>query len=106
MLKKTKMKYLRALRGKGPRGEYRQGFGSYTHRTPGGQDYFCALGVMINETCGFDMHDAPACGQSCYVTYLCKELGITTSTHTTLVELNDYSRKSFAEIADWIEENI
>lgn len=35
-----------------------------------------------------------------------KTFGLSNDNHGRLIEMNDYEKKSFAEIADWIEDNI
>ena len=110
MKKARKNKWLRALRGKSPRGEYIQGSGRLVE-TKCDQDHFCCLGVLINEIGEFDHENVPVvdgkrgiCDKN--LGGLLSKLRLSIREQGTLIEMNDNNRNSFEEIADWIEKNI
>lgn len=100
MKEAIKKEWVAALRS----GKYKQGRGKLRHQN----DTFCCLGVLID-----------VMGEEWYVVagnYRCD--GLTTSlsdrlldvteltSESTLMKMNDDKRKSFDEIADWIDENL
>jgi hypothetical protein len=103
--KELKDKWTSALRS----GEYSQGFGTLYER---GQ--FCALGVLCREA-GLLTDDDMAkkdkrnlyTGNYDLSPSYPDKFGILTEDESfILVDLNDNGRKSFAEIADYVEENL
>lgn len=53
MGKTIKRKWLKALKGESPHGAYLRATGTLYEENEKGRDCFCALGVLLNETCGF-----------------------------------------------------
>lgn len=98
-LKERWIEALRSGRYKQARGRLRKG------------DCFCCLGVLCDlyDPSGWEMPS----GETMYrdsISYLPNEInrvsGITGNLELQLAEMNDSGRKSFAEIADWIEANL
>ena len=106
MLKKIKNRWLRALRGKSINGLYHQAKNEMHDEY---QESFCCLGVLRNETTGFDRELEDEYFNCEYTKQLNKEErrehGLTKRQCTTLMKKND-DGQSFTEIADWIEEKI
>ena len=103
MNKSIKQKWLKALRS----GEYEQGKNRFV--TPEEEyDRFCCLGVLVNETEGFDFIDGNYYADG-YPSMLSdrflKEIGLTYGQQADLVTMNDLG-KSFKQIADYIEKNL
>ena len=122
MDKRIKNKWLKALRS----GEYEQGKGYLCEAGKDGTQKFCCLGVLINETEGFDFlpGDPPVEGVGIshdfavkhaaqnYRTMVYmpsrdfnKRVGLEWGMAEALSDMNDEGR-TFAEIADYIEENL
>lgn len=113
MNKTVKKWWIKALRS----GKYLQGRYSLCCTRAAGEDRFCALGVLIDVAADGDwvsfftpvdnycmwQFQGKTTGLS---QALREELGISGSEHNILVDMNDDKGKSFAEIADWIEENL
>jgi hypothetical protein len=91
MTPENKASWIAALRG----GEYKQDKGSlYTGRG------HCCLGVYCKHVAGIPVNTLRRDLQSSY-----DATGIKSDKRATLIAMND-DGKSFAEIADWIEQNI
>lgn len=60
----------------------------------------CCIGV------GFVVSDSNRCVEVMFTEDAAAEIGLTPTQMDTLVDLNDMSKKSFPEIADWIEANL
>ncbi len=113
MKKKLKKKWVKALRS----GEFEQTTGRLHRPTPLGGDSFCCLGVLC-EVSNAKVDDHPVTGERYYLssdnseafTGLTEEMltkwKIPAEQQNTLIDLNDSKKKSFAEIADYIEENL
>lgn len=102
MNKHIKKKWLAALRGKSPQGEYIQGKYEMCRQNESGQDTFCCLGVLRNEMTGFTQRQSNSHLSS-------KELetfGLTPADAYFLMGMNDELSFSFRRIAKWIEENL
>ena len=106
MKEKLKKKWVQALRGKAPEGEYQQTTGLMHESTECG-DHFCCLGVLRNITTGFgptrDVGYVQARGMPNSKEF--GSWGLTYWEMQELVSMND-SGQSFAEIADYIERNV
>lgn len=110
MKKAMQDKWVRALRGKSPSGEYKQTTG-FMWRHIRGEDRFCCLGVLVNE-CGdwsdyekeYRVEGAQEVSYWTY-TYPVRKFWLSKNQADWLALLNDKGR-SFEWIADWIEENI
>ena len=90
--KEAKEKWLQALRS----GDYKQGTGDLQS---GG--CFCCLGVLEKVIKGkVKKHQSaswPSCGD---------QVRLSRPACRRLITMNDVEKKSFAQIADWIEENL
>lgn len=109
MNKELKDKWIAALRS----GEYEQGRGSLYHPP---SDKYCCLGVLarivdptsINHYGGgvFTAADEASISNVYLPTSVYMAAGLQGDMQIKLTVMNDSGRKSFTEIADWIEENI
>ena len=106
----AKKTWLRALRGNSPNGEYDQCTGNMHEKYYEGGDAFCCLGVLRNETGGFDQNNECNNAYVDYETQLIPDelerFGITKGQMDKLIVLNDTRRYNFESIADWIEKNL
>lgn len=110
MEKHIKKKWLKALRGESPLGVYTQG----RKKLCSYDDKFCCLGVLVNETCGFNEDTTVFWGlyprnlnhgESSFPNQdTARSWGLSTQTQRRLADMNDEGY-SFEEIADYIEEN-
>ena len=100
----AKKKWLRALRGKAPEGEYLQALEKLYEI--GVVDRFCCLGVLKNTTEGFEDDNYDIENSDILSVQDRKRFGVTKSTCLCLANMNDEQGKDFLEIADWIEENL
>lgn len=101
-------KWVAALRS----GEYKQGIGVLYNKR---NNTFCSLGVL-GAVCGNDLKDMTSMGILSSIidnkvpNHIMKQLNGNSPTSITLsgrlINLNDRTKKSFCEIADWIEENV
>lgn len=80
-----KAKWVKALRS----GEYEQARETLRTRRPEGHFAYCCLGVLMDIT-----------GEAHFNYTLIEQLGVRNS---TFIKMNDDDRKSFSEIADYIE---
>jgi hypothetical protein len=87
-----KAKWVAALRS----GEYQQTTGQLRKR-----DGYCCLGVL----CAAIAADYDP-GNGFLPMKFADEAGISGKVESSLIEMNDTQRKTFPEIADWIEENL
>ena len=83
-----KARWLRDLRS----GEFKQGLNMLRNEI---DNEYCCLGVLCKSA---DVR------WSYYI--LKDEVGVSDKVQSTLMALNDEEKKSFTEIADWIEENL
>ena len=105
-----KKKWLKALRS----GEYVQTRGILCRIDHKGDHAFCCLGVLINETKGFDRlpklgfnNHARCEGSRRSLSFQHqKEFGLTEQEHDKLITMNDQKRNRFTTIANWIEKNL
>src|SRR5689334_10310233 len=105
MKREDKDKWVAALRS----GDYKQG-----HTFLRFKDTFCCLGVACDVLFGpdgwvdrgFTGFHYGANSYSSPSPELLDKMGLTSSAMNQLITLNDAERKSFPEIADWIEEYV
>lgn len=93
MKKSTRDEWVAGLRS----GDYAQGCGSLL-AFDGEEARYCCLGVLTEQLHGEGIWDEVPCGRTYWA--------IDDTDLDSLVHMNDSERKTFAEIADWIEENI
>lgn len=99
-----KTAFVTALRS----GEYPQSRGSLHHPVaergfPAG---YCCLGVAC-VVLGFKIHDNKiVVGEAPELDYKPLDPFITSSHRSCMVDMNDQQRKSFSEIADWVNTNL
>lgn len=109
MTPELKAKWIAALRS----GEYKQTRGRLL-RNWRGEDRFCCLGVLCEimeapRAVGAAAKDKSGPGYRLDDTFHDAELPcsvLSAGDQNILVKLNDSHRRSFAKIADWIEENM
>lgn len=109
MTPELKAKWIAALRS----GEYKQTKGRLLRKWRG-EDRFCCLGVLCEvmeapRTTGPSMNDQSGPGYDLNGIFHDAELPcsvLSAGDQNILVKLNDSHRRSFAKIADWIEENL
>jgi hypothetical protein len=118
MKKDLKRKWIKALRGEGPR-KYRQGREVLkVGAKHGGHATYCCLGVLACEM-GLEKHISPSEDgrlSDLYVGYdTAAEFAGLFATNLDssemnvedlLIEMNDDKQMSFRQIADWVEENL
>lgn len=101
MTPELKAKWVEALRS----GEYKQTAG-IMHSDENGEDSFCCLGVLC------EVMSVPRYGRGySFKGFGYKAFGIPRSVlkrtaQSKLIDLNDVEKKSFEQIADWIEEKL
>jgi hypothetical protein len=110
MNKRIKKIWLKALRGESPEGVYAQCQGALVHtREDGGRDSFCCLGVLQNEIEGFYGDQCRQTRDGVYGSLdpaFRVQVGLNPETEKELARMNDRTNLTFAEIADWIEEEL
>ena len=113
MDKTLKRKLLKALRS-----------GKYKQTTNGLREYnkFCVLGVLLDVYDKSKWHLGKKIDgklyynsewfygrnnqDTCVPPSIARKIGLKLQDAYTLIDLNDYDQKTFAEIADWIDENL
>lgn len=114
MLQSNKDKWVKALRsGKFPqtRGLLVREEGCRFSRDTDGTippPGFCCLGVYFKAVKGMKEHDATfeGLGDMFGWSAALKKDGLTQADKESLINLNDFDKASFSEIADWIEEHV
>lgn len=107
MKKAIKDKWLKALRGQAPEGEYNQGTQMLcSDSDSNGEDYFCCLGVLLNVTNRWKQNG----NNSGTFSWENKEYFGLAADENHLIDMNDGScgtkKHSFKQIAKWIEKNL
>jgi hypothetical protein len=113
MNKRLKKKWVKALRS----GEYNQSIGRLQTRNEEGVESFCCLGVLcevakvnVLEEAGTKYYSlGKKDGAEAYTGLtqaMLDKWDINTYQQSNLIDLNDTKKKSFEEIADYIEENL
>ena len=102
-----KNKWCAALRG----GEFKQGKGALVYIDEEGLKYCClgVLGAISGGHINYDLHGATAIiwnGEKYFTHLNFDQGGLGINTQITLMKLNDDEKRTFSEIADWIEENV
>lgn len=108
MMSELKAKWIKTLRS----GEYKQGTGKLKDET---LNTFCCLGVLCEvaglksgiNTCGSVYYDYEGDSESIKLpSNFCEEMEISNDLQSELISMNDTDKNSFAEIADYIEDNV
>jgi hypothetical protein len=106
MTPELKAKWITALRS----GDYRQGIGALKRESHNGGESFCCIGVLCEvggveaeAGGGYWFYDGSEIELSIE---LRERFGLTAAHQSTLIQLNDERRDSFAEIADYIEREL
>lgn len=95
-----KQKWIAALRS----GEYEQGHRQLAVARKAEQPYlYCCLGVLCEV---MNYHPNPSEFEAYLPTTIAGEAEVGSQDEETLVRLNDRERKTFSEIAEWIEANL
>ena len=95
MNQELKRLWVQALRS----GKYEQARSAFCVMSNGNGVSYCALGVLVKEANLAITPNTDWCDTV-------EGLGVSVEDIDTLVELNDTDKKSFSEIADWIEGNL
>ena len=94
-----KQRWVDALRS----GQYQQGFGRL-HKQLSNKSYFCCLGVL----CEVAIKEGSISWYPANSTHISKDCGdlLDSDIQSTLIDMNDKYRRTFLEIADYIEKEI
>ncbi len=105
LTQEVKDKWLADLRS----GEFKQATGqlrSWGRTSDGFADTYCCLGVLVQQLCDewtiYPMANGKEIGSLICLNYDIMSQPL----QSQLVRMNDTNRRSFSQIADWIEENI
>lgn len=101
MNQEYKLRWIYALRS----GNYKQGFGALVEEQEGDSVGYCCLGVLNSLLPEVLQRKNPK-SEGFLSSGAEKEVGVDEYVQSTLVGFNDSDRKSFAQIADWIEKNL